>query len=184
MHLAVSLACSGGRAAAKISGERCLKERGGGREGGRRGTKWVSEMVAVIRWCYLGAGRCVWHNLKLEIAVSISPHSVATRSTDNKSGLILLKISRECSGGGDERQWERRKGRGEEGKVGGGGGEVTEEDKRPKRRREEADWRSKETRKHLRGEKVLPEFDRISAAHLPIISPDRFISANQAPPSI
>lgn len=71
-------------------------------ERGERGTKWVRERVAVIRWCYLGAGRCVWHNLKLEIAVSISPHSVATRSTDNKSSLILLKISRECSGGWDE----------------------------------------------------------------------------------
>lgn len=72
-------------------------------------------MVAVIRWCYLGTGRCVWHNLKLEIAVSISPHSVATRSTDNKSSLILLKTSRECSGGWDEERREGEK-RGERGR--------------------------------------------------------------------
>lgn len=98
MHLDVSLACAEGLSAAKISGERCLEEW----ERGKRGTKRVREMVAAIRWCYLGTGRCVWHNLKLEIAVSISPHSVATRSTDNKSSLILLKISRECSGGWDE----------------------------------------------------------------------------------
>lgn len=43
----------------------------------KEGPKWMKERVAVIRWCYLGMGRCVWHNLKLEIAVSISPHSVA-----------------------------------------------------------------------------------------------------------
>lgn len=118
MHLDVSSACAESPSEAKISGERRLKE-GGERQ---RGTKWAREMVAVIRWCYLGAGRCVWHNLKLEIAVSISPHSVATRSTDNKSSLILLKISRECSGGWDE---DGVRGRGD----GGGGGWVA--DKRP-----------------------------------------------------
>lgn len=73
------------------------------------------EMVGAIRRCYLGAGRCVWHNLKLEIAVSIWPHSVATRATDNKSSLILLKISRECSGGRDKdrRGWQRGTRRGQ-----------------------------------------------------------------------
>lgn len=118
MHLDVSLACAEGLSAAKISSERCLEEW----ERGKRGTKRVREMVAAIRWCYLGTGRCVWHNLKLEIAVSISPHSVATRSTDNKSSLILLKISRECSGSWDEDR-EREE-------MGGGGGARTKRSRR------------------------------------------------------
>lgn len=88
-------ACAGGASWAKIPSVRCLK----GRERAR-GT------VAVPRWCYLGMGGRVWHNLKLEIAVSISLHSTAARSTDNKSSLILLKIPRECSGGWDEEDEE------------------------------------------------------------------------------
>lgn len=59
-------------------------------------------VVVVICWCYLSAGRCVWHNLKLEIAVSISPHSLVARSTDNETSLILLKIACKCSGGRDK----------------------------------------------------------------------------------
>lgn len=126
-------------------------------------------MVAAIRWCYLGTGRCVWHNLKLEIAVSISPHSVATRSTDNKSSLILLKISRECSGSWDEDR--------EQEEIGGGESQDEEEEeervsdgketeaKWGRENREKADWLAKQTPKNnsetlkcLHGEKVSPVF--------------------------
>lgn len=145
----------------------------------------------VIRWCYLGTGRCVWHNLKLEIAVSISPHSTATRSTDNKSSLILLKISRECSGGWDEGD-EREEGEEVERGGGGGRGWVTAGDKRPnegEKVRRLTDWRNKLERqqwalKHLRREKVSPVFHHISLPHLPIISPNLSISVNQPLPSI
>ena len=76
----------------------------------------------------------------MEIAVSISPHSVATRSTDNKSSLILLKISRECSGGGDEDSRRERE-------MWGGGGEEEEGELRleasgqtREKERERAEW--------------------------------------------
>ncbi|CAB1421389.1 unnamed protein product [Pleuronectes platessa] len=98
-----------------------------------------------------------------------------------ESGLILLKISRECSGGGDERQWERERGEGRRKSrwrgVSDRGRQETEREKREGRL-------AVGTNPKALAEKVLPDFARISAAHLPIISPDRSISPHQAPPSI